>query len=71
MARAGPVSLEGYIAAAVAMYATVVIRGLQELGCYRLVEKLDHGGMGEIWRARHRMLARPVAVKLIRPELSA
>ena len=51
------------------MYATVVIRGLQELGCYRLVEKLDHGGMGEIWRARHRMLARPVAVKLIRPEL--
>ena len=25
--------------------------------------------MGEIWRARHRMLARPVAVKLIRPEL--
>jgi serine/threonine-protein kinase len=62
-------SLEGYIAAGVAMYATVVIRSLQELGCYRLVEKLDHGGMGEIWRARHRMLARPVAVKLIRPEL--
>ena len=54
---------------AVAMFATVVIRGLQELGCYQLVEKLDHGGMGEIWRARHRMLARPVAVKLIRPEL--
>ncbi len=53
----------------VAMFATIVIRGLQELGCYRLVEKLDHGGMGEIWRARHRMLARPVAVKLIRPEL--
>jgi serine/threonine-protein kinase len=25
--------------------------------------------MGEIWRARHRMLARPVAIKLIRPEL--
>ena len=51
------------------MFATVVIRSLQELGCYQLVEKLDHGGMGEIWRARHRMLARPVAVKLIRPEL--
>jgi eukaryotic-like serine/threonine-protein kinase len=51
------------------MYATTVIRRLQELGCYRLLEKLDHGGMGEIWRARHRMLARPVAVKLIRPEL--
>ncbi len=62
-------SLEGYIAAAVAMFSTVVIRRLQEMGCYELVERLDHGGMGEIWKARHRMLARPVAVKLIRPEL--
>ena len=58
-----------YIAVAAAMFATIVIRSLQELGCYHLEEKLDHGGMGEIWRARHRMLARPVAVKLIRPEL--
>ena len=62
-------SLESYVALGIAMFATVVIRSLQELGCYQLVEKLDHGGMGEIWRARHRMLARPVAVKLIRPEL--
>jgi eukaryotic-like serine/threonine-protein kinase len=61
--------LENYIAAGVAMFSTIVIRRLQELGCYELVEMLDHGGMGEIWRARHRMLARPVAVKLIRPEL--
>jgi serine/threonine-protein kinase len=62
-------SLENYVAAGVAMFSTTVIRRLQELGCYQLVEKLDHGGMGEIWKARHRMLARPVAVKLIRPEL--
>ena len=62
-------SLGCYLAAALALYATVVIRRLQELGCYELTEKLDHGGMGEIWRARHHMLARPVAVKLIRPEL--
>jgi hypothetical protein len=62
-------ALEGYFAAGLAMFSTIVIRSLQELGCYQLVEKLDHGGMGEIWRARHRMLARPVAVKLIRPEL--
>jgi len=61
--------LENYMAAGLAMFATVVIRRLQELGCYELVEKVDHGGMGEIWKARHRMLARPVAVKLIRPEL--
>ncbi|MCA9666734.1 MAG: hypothetical protein KC503_14140, partial [Myxococcales bacterium] len=40
----------------------------QELGAYRLVERLGEGGMGEVWRAEHRMLARPAAVKLIRPD---
>jgi serine/threonine-protein kinase len=39
------------------------------LGLYRLMEKLGEGGMGEVWRARHQLLARPCAVKLIRPEL--
>jgi DNA-binding NtrC family response regulator len=39
------------------------------LGSYRLMEKLGEGGMGEVWRARHHLLARPCAVKLIRPEL--
>lgn len=41
----------------------------QPLGLYRLMEKLGQGGMGEVWRARHQLLARPCAVKLIRPEL--
>jgi serine/threonine protein kinase len=40
----------------------------RELGSYRLVAKLGHGGMGEVWRAEHRLLARSAAVKLIRPE---
>jgi len=41
----------------------------QELGSYQLLELLGRGGMGEVWRARHRLLARTAAIKLIRPEL--
>ncbi len=37
----------------------------RELGSYRLVELLGRGGMGDVWRAEHKMLARPAAVKLI------
>jgi serine/threonine protein kinase len=40
----------------------------RELGSYRLVAKLGSGGMGEVWRAEHRLLARSAAIKLIRPE---
>ncbi|MBA3938486.1 MAG: serine/threonine protein kinase, partial [Planctomycetes bacterium] len=40
-----------------------------ELGAYRLLKKLGEGGMGEVWRAEHRQLARPAAIKLIRAQL--
>ncbi len=36
-----------------------------ELGSYRLVELLGKGGMGEVWRAEHRLLVRQAAIKLI------
>lgn len=39
----------------------------RELGSYRLEHRLGQGGMGEVWRASHRMLKRPAAVKLISP----
>lgn len=41
----------------------------EELGSYHLESIIGRGGMGEVWRARHRMLARDAAVKLIRPEM--
>jgi eukaryotic-like serine/threonine-protein kinase len=45
------------------------VRRARELGSYRLEEPLGKGGMGEVFRATHQMLARPAAVKLIRPEI--
>jgi tRNA A-37 threonylcarbamoyl transferase component Bud32 len=46
----------------------VEVRRAYELGSYRLEELLGRGGMGEVWLASHRTLARAAAIKLIRAE---
>jgi serine/threonine-protein kinase len=68
--------LPNYICAVVAILPTLTLHRLgsklrqaQELGSYRLVELLGQGGMGEVWRAEHRLLARSAAVKLVRPDV--
>ncbi|HZO16871.1 MAG TPA: sigma 54-interacting transcriptional regulator [Polyangiaceae bacterium] len=38
------------------------------LGSYTLLEPLGEGGMGQVWRARHRLLSRDAAVKVIQHE---
>ena len=39
----------------------------REMGSYRLIALIGRGGMGEVWLARHRMLTRDAAIKLINP----
>ncbi|MEW4564971.1 serine/threonine-protein kinase [Bremerella sp. JC770] len=38
------------------------------VGSYELLRKIGEGGMGQVYLARHQMLKRPTAVKLMRPE---
>jgi eukaryotic-like serine/threonine-protein kinase len=56
-----------YVGARVVYSLGTEVKRARELGSYSLEAKLGQGGMGEVWRAQHRMLARPAAVKLIRP----
>jgi serine/threonine-protein kinase len=60
-----------YVGARVVYALGTEVTRARELGSYRLEERLGEGGMGEVWRAKHRLLARPAAVKLIRPMLDA
>lgn len=40
-------------------------REIQKLGSYELIEPIGKGGMGVVWKARHRALSREAAIKLI------
>jgi tRNA A-37 threonylcarbamoyl transferase component Bud32 len=65
-----------YLMVGVSVVISHVVTGLgqqvakaREMGSYQLGDLLGRGGMGEVYHATHRLLARPAAIKLIRPEM--
>ncbi len=64
------------LGASLAIIAAYILRGLRRdlgearrLGQYQLFEKLGAGGMGEVYMAKHQLLKRPCALKLIHSDL--
>ena len=45
------------------------VRRAREMGSYVLGDLIGAGWMGEVWQATHRFLARPAAIKLIKPDV--
>jgi eukaryotic-like serine/threonine-protein kinase len=60
------VVIMAYVGARVVYGLGTEVTRARELGSYRLEHRLGQGGMGEVWSASHRLLARPAAIKLIR-----
>lgn len=68
-------AITGAVAVGIASVAARTVYGAgrqiaaaRRFGSYELLEVIGRGGMGEVWKARHMLLARPAAVKLILPE---
>jgi serine/threonine-protein kinase len=62
-------ALFAYLVAQIVHRFNVRLKHARDIGSYELVEPIGEGGMGEVWRARHRLLARPAAIKLIRSDV--
>src|SRR6267142_2776657 len=61
-------AIVAYLVARIVHRLSMRLKHLREIGSYELIERIGEGGMGEVWRATHRLLARPAAIKLIRSD---
>lgn len=66
------------------IFGVIIIRGnfklnllqkkyttLKELGQYHLKEKIGEGGFGEVYKGEHRLLKKPVAIKVLKKEFNS
>ncbi len=72
----GPIAaaVVGFLTGAIGLALWVALRLIlrlkrqrEKVGPYRLVRRLGRGAMGVVWEARHALLRRPTAVKLLAP----
>ncbi len=59
------VALMAYVGARVVYKLGTEVTRAREMGSYQLTECLGRGGMGEVWKAQHRLLRRPAAIKVV------
>jgi eukaryotic-like serine/threonine-protein kinase len=64
-----PYAVLAYLLARVVHRVNLRWKNARDIGSYELIERIGAGGMGDVWRAQHRLLARPAAIKLIRGSL--
>jgi CHASE1-domain containing sensor protein len=60
-------ALLGFVTATSLRTISRLRRQVEKVGPYRLVARLGRGAMGVVWEARHALLRRPTAVKLLAP----
>lgn len=70
--------LFGVVATTVCVMGTMLITRYRSMAfearsdtLYDLRHQIGKGGMGEVWLAEHKTLARPAAIKIVRPDLLA
>ena len=62
-------AVAAYLVAGIVHRYNTRLRHAREIGSYELLGRIGEGGMGEVWQAKHRLLARPAAIKLIRSDV--